>query len=76
MKDVTNSVKIDGSSVTWPTEALAIGRYQLVFTVDGHTLAAPRVTIADKLTISKVAYTVSPKASFPAGYFDNQLTYP
>ena len=59
LKDVTSQVKFDKSTATWTLDSkLSIGRYQLVFSVNGYTVSAPSVTVVDSLKFTSVQYSV------------------
>ena len=59
LKDVTNQVKFDKSTATWTLDSkLSIGRYQLIFSVNGYTVSAPSVTVVDTIKFTSVQYSV------------------
>ena len=59
LKDVTNQVKFEKSTATWTLDSkLSIGRYQLVFSVNGYTVSAPSVTVVDAIKFASVQYSV------------------
>ena len=76
LTDVTSQVKLDKSSATWTIDGKqTIGRYQLVFSVNGYTVSAPSVTVVDKIKFSSVQYSVVQKASFPSKH-DSKAEFP
>ena len=54
LKEVTSQVKISKDKATWSLGDLPIGRYQLIFSVDSFTVAAPSVTVTDEIAIKSV----------------------
>ena len=55
LTDVTSQVKFDKASATWTIDSkLPIGRYQLIFSVNGFTVSAPSVTVVDKIKFNSV----------------------
>lgn len=76
LKDVTGQVKFSNSVATWTIDAKQpIGRYQLIFSVNGYTVSAPSVTVSDKIKFSSVQYSVVQKSSIPSK-FDGKIEYP
>ena len=76
LKDVTSQVKLSNSIAAWAIDAKQhIGRYQLVFSLNGYTVSAPTVTLFDKIKLSAVQYSVVQKSSFPSK-FDGKTEYP
>jgi len=76
LKDITPQVKFANSVATWKVDAKqVIGRYQLVFSVNGFTVSAPSVTVTDALRFHSVQYSVVTKSQFP-NKFESRVDYP
>jgi len=76
LKDVTTQVKLDGAVATWNAESAKIGRYQLVITFgNGFTVSSPAVTVADKVTVTSVQYSVEKSLIFPTT-FNGKVDFP
>jgi hypothetical protein len=55
LTDVTSQVKFDKASATWTIDPKQpIGRYQLIFSVNGFTVSAPSITVVDKIKFNSV----------------------
>ena len=50
VKDITTQTKLDNSVISWNIPAdVSIGRYQLLFNIDGFTLKSSVITVTDKI---------------------------
>jgi hypothetical protein len=61
VRDITNKVTVGGSSATWQTESFSIGRYQLIFTIDGFAVASSVITLTEPLALNSVSYAINGK---------------
>jgi Oligosaccharyltransferase subunit Ribophorin II len=77
LKDITSSVKLskDNSQATWTVGNLPIGRYQLLFTIDGAQVSTPVLTVADQLAFQSAQYTVATGSKAPSKW-ENKVEYP
>ena len=77
VKDVTTQVKVDNSAATWSIPAdTSIGRYQLIFNVDGYIVQAPVVIVTDQIKFAQVSYAVLQNAKFPTKFDNQNVKYP
>jgi hypothetical protein len=69
LKDITSQIKLSNSIATWNIDGKQhIGRYQLVFSLNGYTVSSPTVVVSDKIKFSAVQYSVVQKSSFPSKF--------
>jgi hypothetical protein len=77
VKDVSTQVKVDNSAATWSIPAdTSIGRYQLIFNVDGYIVQAPVVIVTDKINFGQVSYAVLQNGKFPTKFDNQNVKYP
>jgi len=77
IKDITNQVKLTSgnSQAAWKAENVPIGKYQLIFNIDGFSVTTPTITAVDRLVLSQVQYQITQSSTFPKS-LETKLDFP